>query len=206
MKRGGLDLRSGFILLVMLFILVVIILIIRKFLDLNRRLLKAEARAEQMYQRAIRDGMTGVYDHQYMIDYLATVDSSYSLLMLDIDDFKEINDDYGHQVGDEAIKYVARKVASNIRKSDLIGRYGGDEFIIILFDCNQEETKLVKQKIKEAIAEPYETSCGEKLNITVSIGTYINKTEVAKEALSKADQDLYRIKRSKNGNNKVSIR
>ncbi|WP_408956474.1 GGDEF domain-containing protein [Natroniella sp. ANB-PHB2] len=184
-----------FIFLAMLLILVVIILTIIKFLDLNRRLLKAEARVEQMYQRAIRDGMTGVYDHKYMLDYLENLDSSYSLLMLDIDDFKDVNDEYGHQVGDEAIKYVARKAAANIRKSDLIGRYGGDEFIIILFECNQEETELVKQKVKEAIEEPYETSCGEKLKITVSIGTYINdKTETTKEALSKADQELYKAK------------
>lgn len=150
--------------------------------------------AEIMYDKSIRDSMTGIYNHGYISSILTDKNEGYSLIIMDIDNFKDINDKYGHQAGDEVIKHVAKAITKITRKSDIVGRYGGDEFIIVILEENYNSIKKVANKIKEEIEKPYKSKYGE-IGITVSMGIYI-KEENEKEdnSLAKADKALYYVK------------
>lgn len=176
--------------------------VIIEFLTLQKQMSEHKKMAESLYQKSITDGMTGTYNHEYITSLLEEVKKQYALIIMDIDDFKQINDQYGHQFGDMIIKYVAESIKNNVRKSDIVGRYGGDEFIIILYDCPVEKAILIANNIKDTIEEPYEFNY-HKLNITVSIGVYISKEgEHGSTSLSKADQALYYVK----GHGKADIK
>ncbi|PRX23234.1 diguanylate cyclase (GGDEF)-like protein [Orenia metallireducens] len=174
----------------------VLLLLIINNLKLRNRVNYYKTEAEKMYQRAIRDGMTGVYNYEYLVSKLRKNNTPYSLLMLDIDNFKEINDQYGHQVGDMVIKDIANKAESVIRKTDLVARYGGDEFIIALFNCSAKEAKVVGEKLHNKISQASLSIFDEEINFAVSIGCYtLDENSIKTEdALRRVDTALYQAK------------
>ena len=169
----------------------------------------------QLGQLADTDFLSGLYNRRYLdevgesrLRYCVREKNGIALMMLDVDDFKQYNDYYGHQKGDEAIKILARVLRRNIpNPGDLAVRYGGEEFTVILYDTTAERAKEIAQAIRQEI-------CREKIEhlvsktrcsyLTVSIGVYFKIPEQdtkMEEYFQKADKALYRAKRE--GKNQV---
>lgn len=161
-----------------------------------------------------RDELTGVYNKRY-INYRLPKDLqtgfeknvNLSLLMIDLDFFKDINDTYGHLVGDKVLKSFATIVKEYIRKDsmDWIGRYGGEEFVLILNDANEEVAKNIAEAIIKRISSNVFQYEDIKIHLTCSIGIYTHKglKITMDEAIDKADKNLYKAKES--GRNRVIL-
>ncbi|MGM0370504.1 MAG: diguanylate cyclase, partial [Bacillota bacterium] len=166
---------------------------------------------KKMTEQAITDGLTGLYNHSYFRKRLAKkiaeaekTGSTFSLLMLDIDNFKSFNDDYGHQAGDAVLKELAQTLEANIRKEDVVARYGGEEFAIILSTEEKHNTNKQAERIRKNVAQEIIIYKDLELQITVSIGAAIYCQEnTAKELVDLADQALYRAKKA--GRNNVKL-
>jgi diguanylate cyclase (GGDEF)-like protein len=126
--------------------------------------------------------------------------SQVGLALLDIDHFKRINDTHGHPAGDEVLRETARRVRSAIRPSDALGRYGGEEFLLVLADCDEVEALRVAERVGEAIRErPVTLANGTEIQVTASMGVLSALPEFGAEDRGEwiecADQALYRAKR-----------
>ncbi len=127
-----------------------------------------------------------------------------SFLMLDIDHFKKINDTYGHSVGDEVLKHFANIVSENLRKSDIFGRIGGEEFGVILNDTDKGIAQMVAQKIRIGVKNSYFEIENKKINITLSVGiSTLDKDDTLDVLFEKADEALYESKQ--NGRDQVTL-
>ncbi len=119
----------------------------------------------------------------------------FSIIMIDVDNFKKYNDKFGHQKGDALLKKVVSKIKKNLRKIDTIYRFGGDEFVILLPETDKEGAKKVTKKIKEEIERmKIKTDEETKIIISTGIATFIKDGKKTKELLEKADQNMYREK------------
>ena len=129
-----------------------------------------------------------------------------SLILLDIDFFKKINDTYGHDVGDLVLKTVSQIVLENIRKSDLFARIGGEEFAILLPDTSKDKAILVAEKLRETIEKtPIILPNGKQIKVTISLGvTSLKKDDNESSFIKRADEALYDAKKS--GRNVVKVR
>lgn len=175
----------------------IIFLIITHYLDIQRDILYERIRSEVMYKRSIKDEMTDLYTHQYIIKCLEKEKLGYTLVMIDIDDFKAINDTFGHLIGDKLIKHIADCIKTNVREVDIAGRYGGDEFVIIFNNQSLEDVLKIIKRLKSKIEQPYYTENGDEIKITISMGVYdSDKKENGEFVLSKADKALYQAKES----------
>lgn len=151
------------------------------------------------------DGLTGAYNHRYFYDHIEKVfetskkdKKDLSLLMMDLDYFKRYNDFFGHAKGDELLKEIAIVLQSKLRPEDILCRYGGDEFCVILPDTNRETACGIANKIKEAVSELdfYGREQLEKQSMTLSIGvsSLHDEIEKSKDFIENADLALYRAK------------
>lgn len=167
---------------------------------------------EQLRQMAQYDFLCNTYTRQYAYHLLR--DAFYqakekklplSLLMIDIDWFKKINDQYGHAAGDTVLAYAASAIRKGIRDTDILGRYGGDEFIIGLVHTNQAEAIAAANRIQTDIAQAEISISGStKINISFSIGIKsLESEESLDELVNRADQKLYDAK--KEGRNQIKI-
>lgn len=166
------------------------------------------AHLEELSQRlrtmAYRDSLTGLYNHRYFYEQLAhEVDRSvrYSqplaVLLMDMNNFKEINDTFGHIVGDKCLSLVGQVIAQQIRGSDVGARYGGDEFVVILPNTNIDEALITAEKLAEAVADAAALHPGEepvRLGISVGVACCPDDSRSAGELLRVADQRLYDVK------------
>ena len=122
----------------------------------------------------------------------------FSLIMLDIDHFKRLNDDYGHHVGDTVLQQFAESVKSNLRSYDLFARIGGEEFIILMWDIDHDEANAIAERIRYVVENtPIYLDYGRTVNITVSLGIthQIAPQKVdLQHLINIADQALYRAK------------
>jgi diguanylate cyclase (GGDEF)-like protein/PAS domain S-box-containing protein len=127
------------------------------------------------------------------------------VLYCDIDNLKQINDRYGHRVGDDVIAAVADRLASAVRHGDIVGRIGGDEFVIVLDQCPDEEVLVsVAENVQKAASGLVKTHAGKKVRVTVSVGAVLAAaTTDTDDALSRSDHALYRAKRA--GRNQVAL-
>lgn len=154
-----------------------------------------------MFSAAVSDSMTRLYNHNYIIMRLQQeieVASKYktalSFIMFDIDHFKQINDKYGHQIGDLVIITIAEVVKNNIRITDIAGRYGGEEFCIILPHTSCEQAVVVAERLRQEISsKKFSTSNGE-ITVTCSFGVKEFSGETLDEFISKTDSLLYKAK------------
>lgn len=176
----------------------------------------SELQRVRLYQKvemlAITDGLTGVYVRRHLLERLEgeilrckKFGSKLSFLMIDVDHFKTFNDQYGHLVGDVVLKQVTETIRKSIRELDLAGRYGGEEFGVILVDTDESGAFFVAERICRAVAEKTYRAYDENLKVTVSIGcsTYSEKMHDAHFIVDAADSALYQAKQQ--GRNKVCV-
>jgi diguanylate cyclase (GGDEF)-like protein len=157
------------------------------------------------------DQLTGVYNRNYMeahltkeIERCRRYDHSMSLLMIDVDLFKSINDSYGHPCGDYALKTICERITANIRKGDSLIRYGGDEFCIVMPETSEANAYKVAETIRTSICDHPFTFADITFKSTISIGVAVlnQDTDDVESMLKKADEALYIAKQS--GRNSVT--
>jgi diguanylate cyclase (GGDEF)-like protein/PAS domain S-box-containing protein len=128
----------------------------------------------------------------------------FGVVMMDIDHFKKVNDTYGHQAGDEVLKNVASTMLSSLRSFDSIGRYGGEEFLVILRNVDAEELKRVAERMRLLVHATWTNVRNEIINVTISGGaTMANPDDTAETLIKRADQLLYRSKQE--GRNRITL-
>lgn len=168
---------------------------------------------DRLKEMAFRDGLTGLYNHSLLIEFFEKEfnqrkykSNSISFLMLDIDHFKQVNDTYGHLTGDIILKHVANILTESTRTDDIVGRYGGEEFGIVLPDTDASTALLISERIRQAIKNnPFDMDT-EKIQITLSCGVYSTNWEEAItciEIIRRADDALYQAKQ--NGRDRVEL-
>ncbi len=156
------------------------------------------------------DKLTGVYLRKYMEERFAvelamarSENRKLSVVMCDIDKFKLINDQFGHRKGDEILRKLGAELKMGLRDTDLIGRYGGEEFIILLPDTNQDQALEVCEKLRRRIMENIGVSNEQPITISLGISTYPHHGLNEEELIEKADQALYCSKN--NGRNQTTL-
>ena len=162
-------------------------------------------------QMALTDPLTGLYNQRYLTRHLTGLLESHqsrqlALLMIDVDHFKQVNDEYGHPVGDRALKAIAETLRANTRVFDSLARYGGEEFVVVMPGTNTEAAMVAAERLRAAVEEMvFEPAPGRRCRLTASIG--VADTEDAPCApqalLQAADQALYEAKRA--GRNRVAL-
>lgn len=162
---------------------------------------------DRITELAVRDQLTQLHNRHYLLDeverklsYLKRHDTEMSLLMIDIDKFKTINDSYGHAVGDSVLVKVAQKLSCSARKEDIVSRFGGEEFVFVLDGCDLESAS---QKATELLQE-IEMLNPDGIPVTVSMGVVeAQQGEAFSMIIKRADEKLYEAKNT--GRNKVVI-
>lgn len=161
---------------------------------------------ELLIERSIMDDLTGLYNKNYFLDnYMNTSTTNkrnLQLIFIDIDDFKSINDSYGHLAGDEVIRAVANSIRDSIRSNEIAIRYGGDEFLVILENIMHDEAKMIAERIQANVSKAEFNMVNKNIKITLSIGLH-NGNETMTDLLAKADKAMYFSKT--HGKNKVTI-
>ncbi|MFA5866729.1 MAG: sensor domain-containing diguanylate cyclase [Actinomycetota bacterium] len=162
----------------------------------------------QAQELAIHNGLTGIYNYRYFMKQLdeeikraERYGRSVSLMMIDIDLFKNVNDSHGHQRGDEVLKGLAQTLVNNTRETDVVARYGGEEFCVILPETDLEDALEVAEKLRTSVAKAsYARERGHSVKITISIGVaaYPGNAGNQEDLLRKSDDALYAAKTKRN--------
>jgi two-component system cell cycle response regulator len=167
----------------------------------------------QLYRSATRDSLTGATNKQHFLERLDQAISAsrrhhnpLSLVMLDIDHFKSVNDTHGHAAGDATLRETAKQVQDGLRNEDLLGRFGGEEFIILMDQTPIEAASLVADRLRQSIEQRvFRVPASEgwtEIKITTSIGiSSLRPQETARDLIMRADSALYRAKNG--GRNRV---
>ena len=171
---------------------------------------KASRLNRQLQSFAIKDPLTRLYNRRYLSEQLSIhteiaqkKETPFSVIMLDIDHFKKINDTYGHLVGDCVLQNVARILHQETSSRDIAGRYGGEEFLLLLFDSNLEEAASLAEKIRLHIENTLFTKGNVHLTISGGVAAYTDGME-ALDLIAVADKNLYHAKQT--GRNKIVVK
>ena len=166
---------------------------------------------EYQYKLATTDGLTDLFNHRYFqeqirqyVNNCKRYNNEFSLIIIDIDFFKKFNDNFGHQSGDAVLRQVASTLKRNVRATDIVCRYGGEEMSIILPNTSEDEAFSTAQKICERVAQhKFKLANGKETNVTISLGvsTFPQDGNDAETIISQADKRLYDAKN--NGRNQV---
>ena len=159
---------------------------------------------------ATTDKLTGLYTRKHyefmfeqFLNDMRINNGTMSVIMLDIDNFKNVNDTYGHSKGDEVLKLIGGVIKSSVRTSDIVGRYGGEEFVVLLKNTTREKSILIGEKIRSSIEKLKVPGISHPITISLGISLYPNHGLHKEELIEKADQALYCAKET--GKNKVSL-
>ncbi|WP_430883957.1 diguanylate cyclase [Fusibacter sp. JL216-2] len=155
-----------------------------------------------LYQKSVTDSLTNFFNHNYIRELLKeelsrsmSCSLPLTLAMIDIDHFKEINDTYGHLVGDEALAMLSDLIRKKTRRSDFIGRYGGEEFLLVLPGTDIERGNQIVDRLRSAIAEHAFVIHGHHVTMTVSCGVASYQGQSMHQLIEEADKHLYEAKR-----------
>jgi diguanylate cyclase (GGDEF)-like protein len=161
----------------------------------------------QLRDAAETDPVTGVYSHRHLQDRIrqetaraGRAGSPLSVLMIDLDDFKHINDVFGHQAGDRVLRSIAGTLRAAVRTSDVVARYGGDEFVVLMPDTGAEEAASVAARARDAVsAQAHPMTDGSEVHVTCSAGLAIFPRDgnSARRLLRSADAAMYAQKRAR---------
>jgi two-component system cell cycle response regulator len=179
-----------------------------------RNIIYIRNKAKELESMMDRDWLTGLYNRNYfmtrMIEELSwsmSYNEPLSLMMLDIDFFKKINDTFGHRCGDEVLKKLASVLLSAVRREDVVGRFGGEEFIILMSNTTRDAAAELGEKVREAVLnEKFDCQESDMLHVTISIGMamFTDTGEPSPDVLiGQADKALYAAKES--GRNRVCV-
>jgi len=184
---------------------------IKHYLEAAKPVIESKVLTEKLRDTSLRDGMTGLYNRRFLEEFIDQVMSqaqregeTYSVLMLDVDFFKIVNDTYGHDIGDKVIVEIGKVLKDNIREADLAIRYGGEEFVVMLHNATQEGTLEVAKKIHTAFANiVFDVGSGETIQKTMSIGIamFPEDEDTIWKCIKFADTALYVAKTT--GRNKI---
>lgn len=175
-----------------------------KVFDLNARIGELEKELEEAQKASIEDFLTKLYNRRALDDFLTIKEDEYSrydddyiIVLFDLDYFKNINDTYGHDAGDAVLEAVAKVIKSQIRKSDIIGRYGGEEFMAILAHNDKEGAITFAHKVNERVKGTKFMFKGVRINVTISAGVALRSEASSLEnVVTTADELLYKAKSS----------
>ncbi|HNY49742.1 MAG TPA: GGDEF domain-containing protein [Smithella sp.] len=184
---------------------------LRRELSSSRKQLQASlAKIQEM---AIQDDLTGFYNRRHLMELIenehsraARTGATFSVAMMDLDKFKNVNDTLGHQAGDAVLMTFANIIRNVLRKTDFCGRYGGEEFLIVLTQTRLTEAKVFAERIRACVEECliFDAGGGQKTHVTVSIGLAEHlKNEGIYRTIARADEAVYKAK--KNGRNRVEV-
>lgn len=161
---------------------------------------------KELKEQSIRDYMTGSYNRRYFYEIGYSIflknkrkDTSIAVVMLDIDNFKNVNDTYGHDIGDIAIKEIPLILNESLRESDLVARFGGEEFCILIEDISEEDTKILFERIRKSFEDNIIRNEDINITYTVSFGIAYGMTNSLENMVKLADNALYHSKN--NGRN-----
>jgi two-component system, cell cycle response regulator len=167
------------------------------------------ARSVTLEHEALTDGLTGMHNRRYFddamseyLDQFRKIDKPIGLMILDLDHFKKVNDTYGHGVGDEVLRQIARCLQEFTRYHDVVARLGGEEFAVVAPNMSRESLYKLADRIRHAISSLNIKSGNVTLRVTMSIGLAIwDHKETSEELYKRADMQLYQAKRT--GRNRV---
>ncbi|MCX6051627.1 MAG: GGDEF domain-containing protein [Campylobacterales bacterium] len=186
---------------------------IKNYLEAAKPVIESKILMDKLRDTSLRDGMTGLYNRRFLEEFIDKImgqaqreKETYSVMMLDVDFFKMVNDTYGHDVGDKVIVAIGKVLKENTRNADLAIRYGGEEFVVMLHNASDEGALEVAHKIHSAFgALTFDVGAGEKLQKTMSIG--VSKFPIDGDTIWKcikfADTALYKAKTT--GRNKIVV-
>lgn len=179
-----------------------------ELVSIQRELAKKNAQLERLYAQeqisARKDSLTGTLNRGGFFEIgeeevlrAIRLDHPYSVLLFDLDHFKTVNDTYGHETGDHVLKEIATRCTNVLRRVDILGRYGGEEFAVLLPNRNLEGARLVAERLGAAARQPIQTEHG-PLTITISLGIAVRDAATTNldDLLRRADQALYHAKES----------
>jgi diguanylate cyclase (GGDEF)-like protein len=158
----------------------------------------------EIEQLATHDDLTGIFNRRYFIELgerefnrSKRYNRELSVVMLDIDNFKRVNDQYGHSIGDQVLHIIAERCKSNIREVDILGRYGGEEFIVFLPEASAGEALTIAERLRKNIARMPITTTAGQINLTVSLGTASITAETLNlvKLIDNADYAMYMAKK-----------
>ncbi|MFN3567354.1 MAG: diguanylate cyclase [Caldimicrobium sp.] len=186
------------------------LVLLQKYIDETAPVIESKRYAEALKEQTHKDPLTNLYNRRFfegIIDNLTAQilrrGSVLGILMCDLDYFKSINDKYGHDVGDLVLKELAQVLSSNVRKADLVIRFGGEEFLVLLVDIREGEAEKVAEKLRRAV-ELYDFKTPKgiiKRTISIGVSEFPTDTSAIWEAIKYADIALYKAKEA--GRNKV---
>lgn len=170
----------------------------------NSQMVAISQRMKELEELALVDALTHLANRRYLeltLDQRCQEMDRYQwpcgILLLDIDHFKAVNDGYGHLVGDEMLCMVAQTLLANSRSFDLIGRWGGEEFVAIMRNMGGKDLYATAEKFRRLVEKSFISVAGENLKVTLSIGaTQLQPGDTAKSALHRTDQLMYASKRA----------
>jgi len=186
----------------------------RELLARLSALLKTKEMVEHIRTISLNDPLTGLANRRLLIQRVSEEisrtkrdNTPFSVLMIDVDHFKSINDSFGHQAGDHVLQKVANVLRESLRREDLISRYGGDEFCVIMWPRRSESTETVAERLRAAVeSQPVQLS-EVRLNVTVTIGGIaiekLDDSVKTEQLIASADRALYEAKRS--GRNRIAL-
>ena len=170
-----------------------------------------ELRIIELERLALLDGLTQLANRTYVereiqgkFEEMKRFDQPFGCLFMDIDHFKSVNDRFGHDVGDEVLKFVARTLVANARPFDVYGRWGGEEFVGIIRCIGEKDVERLGNRLRSLIETSYVMHGGQRISVTMSIGaTLFRKTDSLASLVKRADELLYRSKRE--GRNRLTL-
>ncbi len=184
---------------------------IKNYLEAAKPVIESKILMDKLRDTSLRDGMTGLYNRRFLEEFIDKIMSqaqrekeTYSVMMLDVDFFKKVNDTYGHDVGDRVIVEIGKVLKDNIRNADLAIRYGGEEFVVMLHNASDEGALEVAKKIHSAFASIiFDVGSGETMQKTMSIGMakFPTDGDTIWKCIKFADTALYKAKTT--GRNKI---
>jgi diguanylate cyclase (GGDEF)-like protein len=183
-------------------LLTLVLLLGSTYIMLNHLGKKLDAAQGALLEASIRDELTGLHNRRYLMTRLneeferaRRKGTALGLLMMDIDHFKVINDTFGHPAGDEVLRSIAQTLASMLREYDVGGRYGGEEFAVVLAETTAADMVRLAERIREKIEQLDDHGKASGIHVTISIGVAVlNDTDTTETLLHRADSALYRAK------------
>jgi two-component system, cell cycle response regulator len=162
----------------------------------DRAALAEQLRQAVLEQRrlAVTDGLTGLYNRRYLTDRLAETSGAVSLLVIDLDFFKRINDTYGHPVGDAVLRETAARIAEAARATDVVARYGGEEFVVLLPETDEEGAAHLAERVRQRIREQPVQEAALRIAVTASIGVATDRSGDTGRLMDAADRAVYQAK------------